>query len=48
MVKDIDGNEELQVYIGADSKFDDNVTVIKKKYEEHKKANHTTPNQTTG
>lgn len=32
MVKDIDGNEELQVYIGADSKFDDNVTVIKKKY----------------
>lgn len=32
MVKDIDGNEELQVYIGADSNFDDNVTVIKKKY----------------
>ena len=32
MVEEIDGNEELQVYIGSDSKFDDNVTVIKKKY----------------
>lgn len=32
MVNDIDGNEELQIYIGKDSKFDDDVTVIKKKY----------------
>ena len=32
MVNSIDGNEELQVYIGADSNFDDNVTVIKRKY----------------
>lgn len=32
MVNDIDGNEEIQVYIGKDSNFDDNVTVIKKKY----------------
>lgn len=32
MVNNIDGNEELQVYIGKDSNFDDNVTVIKRKY----------------
>lgn len=32
MVNSIDGNEELQVYIGKDSNFDDNVTVIKRKY----------------
>lgn len=32
MVNNIDGNEELQIYIGKDSNFDDNVTVIKKKY----------------
>jgi len=32
MVSNIDGGEELQVYIGKDSNFDDNVTVIKRKY----------------
>jgi len=32
MVNSIDGSEELQVYIGKDSNFDDNVTVIKRKY----------------
>ncbi len=32
MVDDIDGKDDLQIYIGKDSKFDDNVTVIKKKY----------------
>ena len=32
MVSDIDGGEDLQIYIGKDSNFDDNVTVIKKKY----------------
>lgn len=32
MVDSIDGNEELQIYIGKDSNFDDNVTVIKRKY----------------
>lgn len=32
MVNSIDGNEELKIYIGKDSNFDDNVTVIKKKY----------------
>ncbi len=32
MVDDIDGGEDLQIYIGKDSNFDDNVTVIKKKY----------------
>ncbi len=32
MVNSIDGNENLQIYIGKDSNFDDNVTVIKKKY----------------
>ena len=32
IVKSIDGNEELKIYIGKDSNFDDDVTVIKKKY----------------
>jgi len=32
MVNNIDGGDELQVYIGKDSNFDDNVTVIKRKY----------------
>ena len=32
MVSNIDGGENLQIYIGKDSNFDDNVTVIKKKY----------------
>lgn len=32
MVEDTPGSDELQVYIGSDSNFDDNVTVIKKKY----------------
>ncbi len=32
MVNNIDGGENLQIYIGKDSNFDDNVTVIKKKY----------------
>lgn len=32
MLNDIDGNEELKIYIGQDSNFDDNVTVIKRKY----------------
>ena len=32
MVSKIDNNDELQIYIGKDSKFDDNVTVIKRKY----------------
>lgn len=32
MVNNIDGNEELQIYIGKDSNFDENVTVIKRKY----------------
>jgi len=32
MVNNIDGNEELKIYIGKDSNFDDNVTVIKRKY----------------
>ena len=32
MVNNIDGGENWQIYIGKDSNFDDNVTVIKKKY----------------
>ncbi len=32
MVSKIDGNEELKIYIGEESNFDDNVTVIKRKY----------------
>ena len=32
MVADIDGGEDLKIYIGEESNFDDNVTVIKKKY----------------
>jgi len=32
MVNSIDGNEELQIYIGEETNFDDNVTVIKRKY----------------
>ncbi len=32
MVSKIDGSEDLKIYIGKDSNFDDNVTVIKKKY----------------
>jgi len=32
MVDNIEGGDELQVYIGKDSNFDDNVTVIKRKY----------------
>ncbi len=32
MVKSIDGNEDMKIYIGKDSNFDDNVTVIKRKY----------------
>ncbi len=32
MVNNIDGKENLQIYIGKDSNFDDNVTVIKRKY----------------
>lgn len=32
MVDSIDENEELKIYIGKDSNFDDNVTVIKRKY----------------
>lgn len=32
MVDSIDSGEDLKIYIGADSNFDDNVTVIKKKY----------------
>lgn len=32
MVNNIDGSDELKIYIGEDSHFDDNVTVIKKKY----------------
>ncbi len=32
MVSSIDGSEDLKIYIGKDSNFDDNVTVIKKKY----------------
>lgn len=32
MVSSIDGNEELQIYIGEETNFDDNVTVIKRKY----------------
>ena len=32
MVNDTPGGDDLQIYIGKDSKFDDNVTVIKKKY----------------
>lgn len=32
MVSSIDGNEEMKIYIGEESHFDDNVTVIKKKY----------------
>lgn len=32
MVNSIDGNDELKIYIGKDSNFDDNVTVIKRKY----------------
>lgn len=33
MLKDIDDNGEVKVYIGSDSNFDDNVTVIKKNYD---------------
>jgi len=32
MVDGIDGSDELKIYIGKDSNFDDNVTVIKRKY----------------
>lgn len=32
MLNDIDGSDELKIYIGADSNFDDDVTVIKRKY----------------
>lgn len=32
MVSKIDGNEELKIYIGEETNFDDNVTVIKRKY----------------
>ncbi len=32
MVDKIDENDELKIYIGKDSHFDDNVTVIKRKY----------------
>jgi len=32
MVSSIDGSEELQIYIGEETNFDDNVTVIKRKY----------------
>ncbi len=32
MVNDTPGSDDLQIYIGKDSKFDDDVTVIKKKY----------------
>lgn len=32
MLEDIPGNEDMHIYIGKDSNFDDNVTVIKKKY----------------
>ncbi len=32
MVNSIDGNEDLKIYIGEESNFDDNVTVIKRKY----------------
>ena len=32
MVSNIDGGEELKIYIGEETNFDDNVTVIKKKY----------------
>ncbi len=32
MLSEINGNDELQIYIGQDSNFDDNVTVIKRNY----------------
>lgn len=32
MVNNIDGSDELQIYIGEETNFDDNVTVIKRKY----------------
>ncbi len=32
MVSKIDGGEDLKIYIGEESNFDDNVTVIKRKY----------------
>ena len=32
MVNSIDGKEDLKIYIGEESNFDDNVTVIKRKY----------------
>ncbi len=32
MVSSIDGGEDLKIYIGEESNFDDNVTVIKRKY----------------
>lgn len=32
MLKDIDDNGEIKIYIGKDSNFDDDVTVIKKNY----------------
>lgn len=32
MVKDIENGKDLQVYIGKDSNFDENVTIIKRKY----------------
>jgi heat-inducible transcriptional repressor len=32
MVNDIDGGDELKIYIGEETNFDDNVTVIKRKY----------------
>ena len=32
MLSDIDGDSELKIYIGDETNFDDNVTVIKRKY----------------
>ena len=32
MIDDIDGGDDIKIYIGKDSNFDDNVTVIKKNY----------------
>ncbi len=32
MLNDIDGSDDLKIFIGADSNFDDDVTVIKRKY----------------
>ena len=35
MVDELPHGDDIKVYIGADSKFDNNVTVIKKKYHSH-------------